>query len=517
MASEQFIERRIITGLITSTEYVQKIYSVLDLSLLTAEEARILCGWCLEYFHQYGVAPNKDIEGIYTKKLREKRLGDKESGWIAELLGGLSDEYDPERFNVQFLYNETLDYLQERKLETHYEQIEMALERGNIAEAQKIASGWTPVAKSKLGGIDPFAMTKDEWVDVFSYTKENLIHFPGVFGDMVNPHMAPDCFVAFMGSEKRGKTFILLECTMRALRQHSNVAFFQAGDMTEQQFLKRIAIYQAQRSDKKQYCAKMYIPIKDCVYHQIDDCDSDRRQNSDCVPFEGKTLDEMKKGVTYPQLEEAFAKNKKHVTCHNCGLCKTHGAVWWKVQEEKDPLDAQMAFNVIKRVRKKYRKKFKLSTHANGTLTVGHIKTQLQIWEKEDNFIPRVIVIDYADIMAADVDFRGQEERHRQNHIWSRLRGVSQEFNVLVITATQADAKSYDQSGLLAMKNFSEDKRKYSHVTAMYGLNQTAEQKKIGLMQVNEIVIREGDFDNTKPVTLLQRLQKGRPFLGSFW
>ena len=69
------------------------------------------------------------------------------------------------------------------------------------------------------------------------------------------------------------------------------------------------------------------------------------------------------------------------------------------------------------------------------------------------------------------------------------------------------------------MKNFSEDKRKYAHVTAMYGLNQDPQdrEKKIGLMRINEIVVREGDFSNTKEVTVIQNLARGRPFLGSYY
>ena len=109
------------------------------------------------------------------------------------------------------------------------------------------------------------------------------------------------------------------------------------------------------------------------------------------------------------------------------------------------------------------------------------------------------------------------EERHRQNKIWKQLRSLSQERHCLVVTATQADAKSYE-SGLLHMKNFSEDKRKYGHVTAMYGLNQDKDgrEKNIGLMRINEIVLREGDYNTSKTVTVLQNLRRGRPFLGSF-
>ena len=66
---------------------------------------------------------------------------------------------------------------------------------------------------------------------------------------------------------------------------------------------------------------------------------------------------------------------------------------------------------------------------------------------------------------------------------------------------------------------FKKDKRKYAHVTACYGLNQDPKdrEKRLGIMRINEIVIREGDFSNAHEVTILQNLKRGRPFLSSFW
>jgi hypothetical protein len=83
---------------------------------------------------------------------------------------------------------------------------------------------------------------------------------------------------------------------------------------------------------------------------------------------------------------------------------------------------------------------------------------------------------------------------------------------------TQADAASYEKNSL-GLSNFSEDKRKYGHVTAMYGLNQDVDgrEKKIGIMRINEIVVREGEFDTSSQIHVLQNLRRGRPFLYSYY
>ena len=126
-----------------------------------------------------------------------------------------------------------------------------------------------------------------------------------------------------------------------------------------------------------------------------------------------------------------------------------------------------------------------------------------------------VLILAFAGCKTAEVK---TEFRHQQDNIWKGLRNLSDERHCLLVTATQADARGYDQD-LLRLSNFSEDKRKNSHVTAMYGLNQDTKdrEKRLGIPRINEIVIREGDFSNNNIVYVLQNLKRGRPFLGSFW
>jgi hypothetical protein len=114
-------------------------------------------------------------------------------------------------------------------------------------------------------------------------------------------------------------------------------------------------------------------------------------------------------------------------------------------------------------------------------------------------------------------DGKVTEYRHRQDHIWKSLRALSQERHILLLSATQADAESY-KKGRLSMSNFSEDKRKLSHVTAQYGLNQDPHnrEKKLGILRINEIVIRDGEFSGDNEVVVLQDLATGRPFLESY-
>jgi hypothetical protein len=50
----------------------------------------------------------------------------------------------------------------------------------------------------------------------------------------------------------------------------------------------------------------------------------------------------------------------------------------------------------------------------------------------------------------------------------------------------------------------------------MYALNQTAEEKRIGILRIGELVIRDDEFDWKRQVKILQCLQRGRPLIGSY-
>ena len=118
-----------------------------------------------------------------------------------------------------------------------------------------------------------------------------------------------------------------------------------------------------------------------------------------------------------------------------------------------------------------------------------------------------MIVIDYADILAMN---DAKDERGQINETWKALRTLSQVFHCLVVTATQADAKSYD-TDTMSMANFSEDKRKFAHVTGMFGINQTPPEKNKQLYRLNWLVLRESEFDVNKTVHVASCLKIANP------
>jgi replicative DNA helicase len=128
-----------------------------------------------------------------------------------------------------------------------------------------------------------------------------------------------------------------------------------------------------------------------------------------------------------------------------------------------------------------------LSVHSNSTLSVPGVESQLSEWEK-DAWVPDVICIDYADIMAP-VD-RRLEGLDRINETWKALRGLSQKHNCLVVTATQA-RRNGPAKWLMDREDIADDKRKLGHVTAMFGINRTAAEISAGIWRLNPIGARD--------------------------
>lgn len=518
---QEFIERRIITGMIVSTEYLQRIERLWNPAFLESPELKTVAQWCMSYFQKYKKAPDVNIQHLYMDALK-RGLPKADAAYIEELLDDLSDEYGRgTQFNSAYLYDKTVEYFKAQELEQHNRQVQALIAAGKVEDAEKLAASFQPsvLDDAKLG-LDLSSKDVLEAIDrAFRNTCTPVVSYPGALGELWNDQLVRGAFFTLLAPEKRGKSFMLMEIALRAIRQKANVAYFEAGDMTQEQVLRRICIYIAQKSDRERYCRERYRPVGDCVLNQLDLCYRDDR-NCDHGIF-NVTMD------VFLQNQHQFINIdsliKKHDECPEYEPCDSHnctdriGSVWLKKVKACRPLNATQAKREIRKFFHRYKRRFKLINYPAGTLTVAEMRRVLDYWERRDNFVPDVIVVDYADLLSAD-DGRISEFRHRQDYVWKSLRALSQERHVLVLTATQADAESYKR-GRLSMSNFSEDKRKLAHVTAQYGLNQDPQgrEKKLGILRINEIVVREGEFSADREVAVLQDLSAGRPFLESYF
>ena len=123
---------------------------------------------------------------------------------------------------------------------------------------------------------------------------------------------------------------------------------------------------------------------------------------------------------------------------------------------------------------------------------------------------PDVVVIDYADLLAAPTGYT--ESRDQINATWKTLRAISQRFHCLVVTATQAKASSYTK-GTIDRSDYAEDKRKLAHATGIVGINQDSDEKVMQVMRLNWVVLREWEYSESTCVHVAGCLGLAQPFM----
>lgn len=460
------LERQFLIALATSKPFLASAVPMVDVDLFQSEYARQIARWCIDYFRRYSKAPKKHLEPIYHAWVEEGSPDETLAEAIGDLLGQLSEESESGgQLNVPYLLDQFGTYLSMRKLARMNDALSAHLLRGDKDAALREVSDFASVDLGQGCGFDPLS-DRGAWLRAFTEPMEPLVRFPGDAGKFLNRALTRDALIAVQGPEKRGKTFWCLEFVMRALRNHCRVALFEVGDLSESQIMRRMGVRLAGLPMYEDQLGKIRIP---------------------------KGIERTRGEVDGDELPVEVTYQTKRVR---------------KVIGRRASLQAAAQFaRSVGISRSKPHVMF--SIHPNNSINVAGIDGILQRWEHEKQFVPDVVIIDYADILAPE-DSR-HEFRHQVNDTWKALRRLSQERHCLVISPTQANQSSYD-ADVQTMRHVSEDKRKWSHVTGALGLNQTPAEKDAGVMRLNWIVLREAEFMAHRCLVVGQCLTLGRAF-----
>jgi hypothetical protein len=428
--------------------------------LFRSTAANLICRWCVRYYNKYNDAPGPKIEDIFERWSLKKR--DKELiKHIANFLSELSDEYEDlkKEINADYALDIARQYFNSVKLAKVVDDVEDDISDGEVDKAIQKVESFRTIDVGVGRGVDLF-QNPDAVREAFEHKSEILVDYPGALGKFFGYALERDGFVSFMGPEKRGKTWWLIDLAYRAMLQKKKVAFFEVGDLSERQLIKRFCIRNAKR------------PIRPQTY-------------------------EYPKKLKPPESRKGMAKVK-----HKEKIAKK-SLSWRRAWKE-------MSRTMKKKLGTKH-SYLKISTHANSSINVAQIKGMVKGWIN-NGWHPDIIVIDYADIL--DMSYYGLDGRDRIDETWRQMRRMSQELHCLVATATQSDAASYT-SKTVGMKHFSNDKRKLAHVTGMVGINQTKQEKRQGLYRLNWVVLREEDYNPLDCVHTAGCLKVGNPAIKS--
>lgn len=514
-------ERQTLIGMIISKRVLQEILPIYKKKYFATQLSRRVAALCMNHFKKFGDCPGVQIGDILNLDIEKGKFNDEaDIAMIKRFLTTLSKESERlEQFNDDVVIETALDYFRYRSVEIAEKKIGELKEAGKADEASQMLSNFREITLNQDDNLD-----FGEWGPVGQLVSAEatrpLFKIKGAFGQLINGELLRENFIAFLGPEKIGKTWRLMDLVLDAVKSNCNVGFVQCGDMTKKQQTERLLIGLCKKPRNEKFTGEKLIPVLDCYYNQIGDCDKKDREDSSACVFDSKeeyrnfvrSFSERKTKINFIDVWE---ENPDHVPC---SYCKVHdkrffkGAIWWRQQtvERASINDMKKAHSKV--FKGKHKNRLKLSTHPNSTVTVNTLESLIEGWSEREDWFVDVLVVDYPDIMAVDA----KDYRHGEHEKWKGLRRLSQKYKCLVIVVTQADSKSYGQQSL-TLDNFSEDKRKYSEVTSFYSLNQTPGEKAAGIIRIGCLLSRNDDFDSKKQAKVLQHLSTGRTHIQSYF
>jgi len=408
----------------------------------------MVASWCLKHFARYGTPIGRGIEPEF-ERWAEKRVDEKTIQFAERFLRCLNDEYDREdKLASDYVLDLAGKHFNAVRMRRLIEEVENDLELGQVDDASEQIRSFRRV---ELGVGSVTIPGKDflAWLDAFDPEQScPLVEFPEPFGKFVGDTFSRDSFVSITGAYGRGKSWWLQDIAFRAVRQKRRVLMIDCGDMSKRQLLKRMGQRAARRP---------------------------RREMIVRYPVRFETIEEG------PIIEE----------------------------RKLEAVDARAAYRIWNKLDKIGR--FRLMTYSSGSLSAEQIASHVANGERE-GWVPDVIVIDYADLLAPPHGIT--EKREGIDETWRRLRRLSQDFHCCVVTATQGDAASY-RTGLIRGSNFSDSRTKNDHVTAGFGLNVNDEDRRKGVTRVNWLKRRDDAYSEDWVIEVAGCLAIGCPMIVS--
>lgn len=378
-------EKIIVAGLVFSQKFhneLGKFRKDLLHDILSTKTAKTVCSWIFEHIDKYNNPPKSEI--IDIRDLRKKAANGTDDEDNVELAGKLIDSVIKsftENENWEHRIDQTFEYIKKRKLENIHSKVELLIDAGDYDGAEELITGFNTVQKQAVAGISLLKNSKEVVCILNEEDEESTIQFPGAIGKLIGPVQKGD-LMAFVSPAKRGKSWWLQECAVRAM-MNKKVAVYYSLEMSERQMFGRIAQRITVSLKKGSQPRQVLSPYFD------DDGDI-------------KTKEVLQKEYTTNSLSRKMKQIKLLAGSGDIHIC---------------------CFPAY-------------------SADVKQLKMHLSQLEKEKGIVPDVIIVDYADILAPGIK---QDYRHQIDHTWKMLRALAQERNALVVTASHSSRSTFNK------------------------------------------------------------------------
>lgn len=488
--SQVDIEKNIITGMVTSDLFISTLIPLIDTKLFTLDINKLISSWIVEYHEAYKKAPRHEIVAIFNAK--KGTIKSEESEQISDFLQLLSDQYIDHPPNENYLITQATDYLKKKKLQSLIQEASLTLDNGGgVTDAENVLNKYKTFQQVNPLWKDPFNI--NYIIEMFNTIKDPLITIDGEFGKLIG-NLERGFLVGVLAAMKVGKSTLLIDLAVKSVLQYRKVVFISlemSNTQISQRFLQNVGCFGIANSPEKEYL----FPTVDCRKNQDNTCTDNKRTCKVEMPV------------------EEYQTGQKYKPCSVCKPGKNFVPRNYKVKEVKPGLSQNLATKLIKDLEYQFGSNFlRIISYPPFSANLSKIQNDLTSMEIE-GFIPDVIVLDYADILAPE-DSK-MEAIHQVDRTWKALKAMAQEKNCLVLTATQGGRKTFDKE-VMSESDTSWDIRKLAHVDLMIGMIRTDTDKKEGIAKINVIAHRWKDFNKNIVYKVCQQLEVAQPNLDGF-
>jgi len=490
------VERKIITGLVVSDTFCREAIPVLKPVYFKTNYAKKIFQWIVGYHKRYKKAPQKNISSIFQSESIKMKSAEAEIA--KEFLQGISDQYAEERhFNKDYLVDQTLAFCKLRSLEMLRNTIDNCLIENSPDKGDEAVRKFTKVIKETSKWIDPF--DEKEIAKTLDDDKaDNLFRLPGALGEMVG-WLKRGWLVSVVAPMKRGKSFMAWEFGYRTLTSKLKTAIF-SFEMNETTYKKRVYKRMTAMAD---FEGEYLYPVFDCYHNQDGSCEKPERKNK-----------------TTLLKDDVLPKFSEELKYRPCDYCRHHRedrkfyrlAFWYGVQKQKESLNIEAISKKVKVFKKIYGSNLRIMCFPAFSGSFDMMINALDNLEYAENFVPDVLVIDYVDITAPELD----NVRDDIGRKWQRAKNIAATRKILVINCDQSNRASIDQKNV-KHTNTSENIMKTAAIDAEFTINQTEEEKERGVMRFAVLLHRHDESTEKGQTFVLQQLKLGQPFLDSEW
>jgi len=425
--------------------------------------ARLLSNWICEYVRSYGVAPCDNIYKLALERrgsILDEDTADSVCSFTKAIAAYREEHADLFR-NHKFVADTVLTWARRRSLEVLGQQINNAMDDGNVARAEEALHRYAEIRRVECTATD---IMQDIGRIASAYDEDDgeLMTLKGDLGRMTGP-LARGDLMLIMGESGTGKSWVSMEIGMQAMKQGLSVLYVNLEN-SDRQMVRRIYSNMTGLPKTTMRCRFPYFRKVDSVF---DDETGEETATKWEICYREKVLSPPS---TSSDDIAAFLKRQR---------LETNGG------------------------------RFYLMSFPPRTLSVRDLERELDNLRDFKNFIPDVVIVDYIDLLRPEV----REDRRLQiDSICLGLRSMALARDILIISPTQINRAGYGRD--VRKENMSENIGNINHSAVVWGLNHTDREKDAGITRIRVLKRRDGT-QNGEFCLCVGCLDVGRPIMSS--